>query len=258
MQYHQLIYILLSYSLPNTASAKGDGDLPAWFPPVVNLVGHAGDRSQVHDSGMRSFDLQCAVYNFNKLASATQSKSKEFTIRCFFDIGKRWESFQPPKARTLIHIVGQLVGYFQMGDQERPAVLITSYQSLKTAASIEAGPAPALNDTPVKPRFGPLVRSSPAKPLSPLTTPVSGRKSEQDFLGSSVVEEPIESSDLDPLANSSSSTGTTGESRTVRVGDDDDDDVLAESQRRGKKRRRVVTAKAAAIESVRTRSGKHM
>src|SRR5580700_4805783 len=76
-----------------------------WFPPVVNLVRHAGDSSQVHSSGMRSFDLQCAVYNFDKLASTPQSKSKEFIIRCFFDTGKRWDSFQAPRACTLIHIV---------------------------------------------------------------------------------------------------------------------------------------------------------
>jgi hypothetical protein len=72
------------------------------------------------------------------------------------------------------------------------------------------------------------------------------------------VEEPIEGSDLDPSANSTSSTSTTGESGTVRVNDDDgdDDDVLTESQRRGKKRQRVVTAKAPAVESTRTRRGK--
>jgi hypothetical protein len=260
---------LLLYSLPNTASAKGDGDLPEWFPPVANLIGHAGESSQVHGSGMRSFDLQCAVYNFDTQAPAPRPKSKEFTVRCFFDLGKRWESFRSPRARTLIHIVGQLVGYFQAGDHKCPAILITDYRSLTTTTSIDPAPASASKDTPVKPRYGPPVRGSSATPVSERksrldlgspATPVSRGKSGLDFLESPVAEEPIEGSDfattldLDPATIGSSSTGTLGDNGTIGVSDHDNDDVLAEGQRRGQKRQRVMTAKALATESARKSS----
>lgn len=104
----------------------------------MNIVGHAGPLTQAHDFGMRSFDVRCTSYNPE---APGKYESCEFMIRCFFDIGRRWESYEPPRAGTLVHIIGQLIGRYKMSGNEEPTVLITDFKIL-----ISSGKVSTVND----------------------------------------------------------------------------------------------------------------
>ena len=134
----------------------------------MNLVGHVGPLAKKHDSGMRSFDLRCTSYNPE---ASGKYKSTEFMLRCFFDIGKRWEAYEPPHAGTLAHIIGQLIGCYKMGHDEKPAVLITDFKVLlssrNTSTVSSMGASSPETTIPRKRRYGPqssIVHTSPVTP----------------------------------------------------------------------------------------------
>ncbi|KFZ23651.1 hypothetical protein V502_01867 [Pseudogymnoascus sp. VKM F-4520 (FW-2644)] len=164
-------------------SNDSSANIPEWFAPVVNIVGHAGPLTQRHDSGMRSFDVRCTSYNPE---AAGKYKSCEFMTRCFFDTGRRWESYEPPRAGTLVHIIGQLVGRYKMGGNEEPAVLITDYKILVSSgkASTAASGDGASTDTitPKKRKYGP---KSTGVTMSPVTPETRGKRISQERLLSS-------------------------------------------------------------------------
>jgi hypothetical protein len=145
-------------------------NIPEWFAPVVNLVGKVGTLAKKHDSGMRSFDVQCTSYNPEINGNR---KLNEFTLRCFFDTGKRWEAYEPPHSGVLVHIVGQLIGKYKEGNDEKPAVLITDFKVLplsrnkRTMASGGTSASSPEISTPNKWRYGP--KSS--KMVTSLVTP---------------------------------------------------------------------------------------
>src|SRR5436305_3951491 len=161
---------MYNYSLLNTVSSNNDdqANIPEWFAPVVNLVGHVGPLAKTHDSGMRSFDLRCTSYNPE---ASGKYKSTEFMLHCFFDIGKRWEAYEPPRAGTLVHIIGKLIGRYKMGHDEKPAVLITDFKALlssrNTSTASSRGAISPETTIPRKRRYGPqssIVDTSPVTP----------------------------------------------------------------------------------------------
>ena len=132
-----------------------------------------GESSKKHESGMRSFDVQCTSYN--KELTGKQ-KLTEFLLRCFFDTGKRWEGYEPPCSGILDHIVGQLVGRYSDGDDQKPAVLITDFKALslleKEQGSFGSNTTDPEKTTPTKRKYGP---KSSKLLSSPLTTPEKPR-----------------------------------------------------------------------------------
>lgn len=156
--------------MPNTVSTTSNNDyanILEWFALVVNIVVHVGPVAEKHSSGMRSFDVRCTSYNPELLG---KYKSSDFMLRCFFDIGRRWEAYKPPRAGTLVHIIGQLVGRYKMGDNEKPAALITDFKVLVSSRNMHAsaggGPSSLKRIAPTKRRYGP-------KPSIGLTSPVT-------------------------------------------------------------------------------------
>ena len=134
----------------------------------MNIVGHAGPLAEVHGSGMRSFDVRCNSYNPE---ASGKYKSCEFMLRCYFDIGKRWEGYEPPRAGTLVHIIGQLIGRYKMGRDEKPTVMVTDFKILAPSGNANAVASGGGNSpetiTPTKRRYGPKfsgVSRSPAMP----------------------------------------------------------------------------------------------
>ena len=159
---------MILYRLPN--SNDSSANTPEWFAPVVNIVGHAGPLAQTHNSGMRSFNVRCTSYNPE---AAGKYKSCEFMVRCFFDIGRRWESYGPPRAGTLVHIIGQLIGRYKMVGNEEPAVLITDFKILassgKAGTDVSGDSVSAEIPTPTKRKYGPKSSGVTGSPLTPET-----------------------------------------------------------------------------------------
>jgi hypothetical protein len=54
------------------------------------------------------------------------------------DIGRRWEAYEPLRAGTLVHIIGQLIRRYKMGDDEEPAVLIADFKALVSSGNMHA------------------------------------------------------------------------------------------------------------------------
>ena len=152
------------YSLPNTGD-DNQANIPEWFAPVVNIVGHVGPLGKKHDSGIRSFDVRCTSYNPEALG---KYKSTQFMLRCFFDTGKRWESYEPPRTRTLVHIIGQLIGRYRMDYDEKPAVLITDFKALllsgNTNIAFSKGATSPERTSSAKRRYGPKSSNFPVTP----------------------------------------------------------------------------------------------
>jgi hypothetical protein len=121
---------------------------------------------------MRSFNVRCTSYNPE---ADGKYKSCEFMVRCFFDVGRRWESYEPPRVGTLVHIIGQLIGRYKMGGNEEPAVLVTDFKILAssgkvgTAASGDSVSAETV--TPTKRKYGP---KSSGVTRSPVTLEMGG------------------------------------------------------------------------------------
>jgi hypothetical protein len=124
-------------------------------------VGHVGPLAKKHDSGMRSFDIRCTSYNPE---ASGKNKLTEFVLRCFFDTGRCWDMYEPPRSGTLVHIVGQLIGSYKEGNDEKPAVLITDFKALPSSGS-SANP-PEIT-TPTKRRYGPKSSRILPSPVTP-------------------------------------------------------------------------------------------
>ena len=92
-------------SLPNTAGEDGFANSPIWVAPVLNLLGYSG-APHIHPSGFRSFPLNCTIYN------PDTKKAEQFAVECFLDTSPRWAKYSPPKAGSLAHVVGNLLGLF--------------------------------------------------------------------------------------------------------------------------------------------------
>lgn len=73
-------FLLLTYD--------NDANIPEWFAPVVNIVGHVGILAEKHSSGMRSFDVRCTSYP----ELSGKYKPSVFMLR-YFDIDGRWEAY---------------------------------------------------------------------------------------------------------------------------------------------------------------------
>jgi hypothetical protein len=56
--------------------------------------------------------------------------------RYFFDIGRRWEGYEPPRAGALVHIIEQLIGTYRMGRDETPAVLIPDFKIFVSSGNV--------------------------------------------------------------------------------------------------------------------------
>jgi hypothetical protein len=134
----------------------------------VNIVSHVGLLVEKHGSGMRSFNVRCTSYD-PELSG--RYKSSDFMLCCFFDIGRRWEAYEPPRAGTLVHIIGQLIGRYKMGDDGKPAVLITDFKVLVSSrnmhASASGGAGSPKRITPTKQRYRPKLSIG----LTSLVTP---------------------------------------------------------------------------------------
>src|SRR5436305_6361783 len=115
-------------------------------------MGYAGES---HD---RSFDLSCSVYNTDT------KQGHDFTVRCIFDNNARWRNFTIPRQGSLLHIAGELVGKFRMGDVEHPAILITGYRSLTGALTSESSPATPLAKSTGFPKIVPPGYRKPNTP----------------------------------------------------------------------------------------------
>ena len=139
---------------------------------------------------MRSFNVRCTSYNLEALG---KYKLVEFIIRCFFDTRRRWEAYEPPRARTLVHIIGQLIGQYKIGQDEKPAVLITDFKALQlsrnTSTASSRGASSPETTIPMKRRYRP--RSSIVH--TSLVTPTRSRPSQailSSGLGTSDAESP--------------------------------------------------------------------
>ena len=138
---------------------------------MLNLLGYAGT-PHVHPSGFRSFPLNCAVYN------PDAKKAQHFAVECFLDTSPRWVKYSPPKAGALAHVVGNLLGLFQMGPSRTPALHIADWKNLSTIdRTLAAGELqPALAATTPKrrkmlpPRSSPTAMTPTKRAASPLLT----------------------------------------------------------------------------------------
>jgi len=139
---------------------------------VLNLLGYAGT-THVHPSGFRSFPLNCTVYN------PDAKKADHFVVECFLDASPRWAKYSPPKAGALAHVVGNLLGLFQMGQSKTPALHIADWKNLstidRTLATAELQPALAAATTPKRrkmlpPSSSPTAATPAKRAASPLLT----------------------------------------------------------------------------------------
>jgi len=123
----------------------------------------------VHPSGFRSFPLNCTVYN------PDAKRADHFTVECFLDTSPRWAKYSPPKAGALAHVVGNLLGLFQMGQSTTPALHIADWKSLstidRTLATAELQPATTPKRRKMLPPSSSPTTTTPAKrAASPLPT----------------------------------------------------------------------------------------
>jgi hypothetical protein len=222
----------------------------------MNIVGQSGPHTQTHDSGMRSFDVRCTSYNPE---ASGKYKSCEFMVRCFFDIGRRWGSYEPPRAGTLVHVIGQLIGRYKMGGNEEPAVLITDFKILVSsgkANTVASGDGASV--TPTKRRYGPKSSGVSRLPVTPETSPgwtsrqrvllspkMRGRNEPLElFSGDEEGDVPVSDEEgqfLSRAADSSTLSGSAEINDSAHPkdkGDRDREDVEAEKQQRPKRVKR--------------------
>jgi hypothetical protein len=159
-KYHVLLLLQFeSQEVSQRPCYRNSPNIPEWFALVVNIVGHAGLLTQTHNSRMRSFDVQCTSYNPE---APRKYKSCEFMVRCFFDIRRRWESYELPRAGTLVHIIGQLIGRYKISGNEEPAVLITDFKILVSSGKVNTitggNSASTETNTPTKQRYSYMIR----------------------------------------------------------------------------------------------------
>jgi hypothetical protein len=117
----------------------------------------------MHPSSFRSFPLNCTIYN------PDAKKAVEFAVECFLDTSPRWVKYSPPKAGSLAHVVGNLLGLFEVGQTKTPALHITDWKNLSTVERTLAAAEPlftAVATTPKRRKMlppGSSTETSPAK-----------------------------------------------------------------------------------------------
>ena len=136
--------------------------------PVLNLLGYSG-APHIHPSGFRSFPLNCTIYN------PDTKKAEQFAVECFLDTSPRWAKYSPPKAGSLAHVVGNLLGLFQTGKSNTPALHITDWKNLstieRTLAALELQPALAAS-TPKRRKMLPPSSSTTMTPAKHASLPL--------------------------------------------------------------------------------------
>ena len=173
---------------------------------------------------MRSFDVRCTSYN---PGVSGKYKTSDFILRCFFDTGRRWEAYEPPRAGTLVHIIGQLIGRYKVGHDEKPAVLITDFRALVLSGNMHTAGGDASSPettSPLKRRYGPKSSRVLASPVTPRNGPAAvtsgglgsgDADSHHTALSSPVSGEqpsvPLSEGVETPKAGSSNVSGTLGE-----------------------------------------------
>ena len=105
-------------------------------------------------------------------------KADHFAVECFLDTSPRWAKYSPPKAGALAHVIGNLLGLFQMGQSKTPALHITDWKNLstidRTLAAAEQQPALAATNPKwrkmLPPGSSPTAMTPAKRASSPLLT----------------------------------------------------------------------------------------
>jgi hypothetical protein len=149
----------------------------------------------MHPSGFRSFPLNCTIYN------PDTKSAKDFTVECFLNTSPRWARYSPPAAGSLAHVVGNLLGLFQVGQSKTPALHITDWKNLSKIERTLAVPElqPALGPTTPKQRKmlppSSSTETTPAKrsslPLLTATDVDVDSDSDSDTAADSFVHSPV-------------------------------------------------------------------
>jgi hypothetical protein len=84
--------------------------------------------------------VNCSTYNVET------KQPLEFVVRCFFDNSPRWRAYSIPRQGGLVHVVGGLVGKFNIGHENstQPAILLNAYKAFSGTLATESTTTPAL------------------------------------------------------------------------------------------------------------------
>ena len=106
----------------------------------------------VGPTSLRSFELRIPVYD-----NSVDSRRAEFTVRCFFNYDKRWNTCEAPRRDSLVQIAGNLIGKYEDDGRGSPAILISDLTYVNASRRTEdidqsSDPSVAADSTPLTPQ----------------------------------------------------------------------------------------------------------